>query len=137
MGRRRRHDVVARIGRLTHHPLVRYVAIGGLSFVVDAGLLWLATSVLGWPVWAGATLGYWTGVVVNFTLNRLLLGRREANLLRQTVRYGILLGANYVVTLTLLHLASTWGIPVVVAKSGIVAASTCWNYLLYRAWVFA
>lgn len=124
--------------RLSSHPLVKYVVIGGLCFVIDAGLLWACTGLLGWPVWVGATIGYWVGLLVNFTLNRTVMSTpRSGNLVRQTTRYGILLGVNYVITLVFLHLAATWGLPVVVAKTIIVAASTCWNYLLYRRWVFA
>ena len=123
--------------RLAKHPLVKYVFIGGLCFVIDAGLLWLCTSVLGWPVWLGATAGYWIGLLVNFTLNRLVMGRTTSNLMRQTTRYGTLLGVNFLITLGFLHLAASWGLAVVVAKTIIVAASTCWNYVLYRYWVFA
>lgn len=123
--------------RLARHPLVKYVVIGGLCFVIDAGLLWFCTSVLGWKVWIGATIGYWVGLLVNFTLNRTTMSQASGRLLRQTSRYAVLLGANYVITLAFLHLAGTWGLPVVAAKTIIVAASTCWNYILYRTWVFA
>ena len=122
--------------RLANHPLVKYVLIGGLCFVIDAGLLWFCTSVLGWEIWLGATVGYWTGLLVNFSLNRLVMGRASSNLVRQSMRYGVLLGANFFITLGFLHLAAAWGLDIVVAKTIIVAASTCWNYLLYRRWVF-
>jgi putative flippase GtrA len=122
--------------RLARHPLVKYISIGGLCFVIDAGLLWFCTGVLGWDVWLGATIGYWTGVLVNFTLNRTVMAREGGNLLRQTTRYGILLGFNYLVTLAFLHLTAMLGMPVVAGKTVIVAASTCWNYLLYRFWIF-
>lgn len=119
------------------HPLVKYLMIGGLCFVIDAGLLWFTTSVLDWKVWLGATVGYWTGVLVNFTLNRSIMGRQSSSLLGQTARYGTLLAFNYALTLLLIQVLVVWGTPVVVAKTAIVAASTCWNYLLYKHWVFA
>ncbi|MET4223498.1 GtrA family protein [Oerskovia enterophila] len=125
------------VRRLVQHPLVKYLVVGGLSFLVDAGLLWLCTSLLGWAVWLGATIGFWTGVLVNFTLNRIVMNRDKSSLLTQTSRYGVLLAFNYVVTLGILHLTTSWGVPVVVAKTAIVAGSTCWNYVLYRLWVFA
>ena len=122
--------------RLARHPLVKYLVIGGLSFIIDAGILWFCTSVVGWDLWVGATIGYWVGLLVNFMLNRLLMGRPSSSLVRQTIRYGILLGINFLVTLGFLHLAGDWGLAIIVAKTIIVAASTCWNYLLYRFWVF-
>lgn len=119
------------------HPLVKYLVVGGLSFVVDAGLLWFCTSILGWAVWLGATIGFWTGVLVNFTLNRIVMNRDKGKLLTQTSRYSALLAVNYLITLGILHLTTAWGLPIVVVKTAIVAGSTCWNYVLYRLWVFA
>jgi putative flippase GtrA len=127
----------ARAIRLARHPLVKYLVVGGLSFVVDAGLLWLCTSALGWPVWLGASVGFWAGVLVNFSLNRLVMNRDKSKLLTQTSRYGVLLLVNYLATLGVLHLRTSWGVPIVVAKTAVVTASTCWNYVLYRLWVFA
>ncbi|MFF3063315.1 GtrA family protein [Oerskovia sp. NPDC057915] len=127
----------ALIPRIVRHPLAKYLIVGGLSFVVDAGLLWVCTSVLGWAVWLGASIGFWAGVLVNFSLNRIVMNRDKSSLLTQTSRYGVLLAFNYVATLGILHLTTSWGVPIVVAKTAIVAASTCWNYVLYRLWVFA
>ncbi|WP_163275292.1 GtrA family protein [Cellulomonas iranensis] len=116
--------------------LVLYVLVGGLSYVVDAGLLVLVTGPLGGPVWLGTTVGFWTSVVVNFLLNRAVFSQGDASSVSHGVRYGVLLGVNYLVTLLIVHVGTTWGLPPVVPKTVAVALTTCWNFVLYRVWVF-
>lgn len=125
------------VGRLTSSPLVRYLAIGGTSFVVDAGLLVLLHDVLGAPVWLAGTVGYWVGVVVNFTLNRWSMGGRQGSVRAQGIRYGVLLAANYLVTMGMLQAGAALGAPAIAAKTVAVLICTAANYVLYRRWVFA
>jgi len=115
---------------------VAYLLIGGLSYVIDAGLLYVLSRA-GVPVWAAATVGYWTSVVVNFLLNRTQFsdpGTGAAH--RHAVRYGALLLANFLVTLVVLEAGTRLGLPVLVSKTFAVVLTTCWNFVLYRVWVF-
>lgn len=114
----------------------RYLMIGGLSYVVDVGLLFLLAEVLGAPVWVAGSVSYWTGVLINFSLNRRTMssgGRVHA----QAVRYGVLLCVNFLVTLGALQLGERLSVPVVVAKTVAVVVLTGANFGLYRRWVFA
>ena len=69
------------------HALLTYLVIGGLSFVVDLGLLLLLSGPGGLPVWLAATVGYWTSVLVNFGLNRRSMGGGSGRLRVQSMRY--------------------------------------------------
>ena len=119
-----------------YSPLVRYLGIGVLSYVVDAGLLVLVTGPLRGPVWLGATVGFWTSVVLNFALNRLVFSDRDGTVVAHSVRYGVLLGVNYLVTLGIVDLGVAKGFTPIVPKTVAVALTTSWNFLLYRKWVF-
>lgn len=115
-----------------------YLLIGGVSVAVDLGLLLLLAEVLDVPLPLATASAFLASVGVNFGLNRLLAGGTGAGLLRrQLVRYALLLAANLVLTVAVVSGADAAGIPYVAAKVAVVLASTCWNYLLYRAWVFA
>jgi len=48
---------------------LRYLAVGGISFVVDASVLGIATRVFGLHYLYGNALGFLTGVCVNYTLS--------------------------------------------------------------------
>ena len=114
----------------------RYLLIGGLSYLVDVGLLVLLADVLGAPVWVAGTLSFWIGVLVNFSLNRRTMSS-GGRVHTQAVRYGVLLCVNYLVTLGALQLGERLTVPVVVAKTVAVVVLTGANFGLYRRWVFA
>nr|WP_297424221.1 GtrA family protein [uncultured Actinotalea sp.] len=125
-----------RLLALARRPLVVYLAIGGLSYVVDAGLLYLLVTA-GAPLWAAASVGYWTSVVLNFALNRSVFRADSATRWhRQAVRYGVLLVVNFAATLMILQLGEAAGVPVLVSKTAAVVLTAAWNFVLYRVWVF-
>lgn len=115
-----------------------YLLVGGLTVVVDVGLLALLHESFGVPLGVATTVAYSTAVVVNFLLNRTAMSSRESRgLTRHALRYGSLVLANYVITLAVVttagQLSAEWYL---VAKLAVVAGSTSWNFLLYRHWVF-
>lgn len=103
---------------------------------VDVGLLVLLAEVVGLPLPVATATAFLASVGVNFGLNRLLAGGTGL-LGRQVQRYALLLAANLVLTVLVVSGAEALGLPYVLAKGAVVAASTLWNYLLYRRWVFA
>lgn len=117
--------------------LFYYLVVGGLTVVVDIGLLALLREVFGLPLGVATTVAYCTAVLVNFLLNRTLMSSPGSRgLTRHAFRYGGLVVANYVITLavvTTVGHVSDWYL---VAKAAVVAGSTTWNFLLYRYWVF-
>ena len=103
---------------------------------VDLGLLVLLVEGIDLPLAPATAAAFLTSVAVNFGLNRALTG--GGGLLgRQVVRYGMLLLANLLLTVVVVTGAERAGVPYVVAKGAVVLASTLWNYVLYRRWVFA
>lgn len=89
------------------------------------------------PLAAATAAAFLTSVAVNFGLNRALAGGGGGLLGRQALRYGLLLAANLLLTVLVVTGAERAGIPYVLAKGVVVLASTLWNYVLYRRWVFA
>jgi putative flippase GtrA len=115
-----------------------YLAVGGLTVVVDVGLLALLHESYGVPLGAATTVAFCTAVVVNFLLNRTAMSSRGSQGLTQhALRYSSLVVTNYVITLlvvtTVGHVSARWYL---VAKLAVVAGATSWNFLLYRYWVF-
>ncbi|MFI2753067.1 GtrA family protein [Cellulomonas sp. P22] len=114
-----------------------FLVVGVVSFGVDAGLLVLLAGPVGIPPWLAATISFWLSVLANFSLNRVLFGTRDADkLLSHSFRYGVLLGANYCVTLAGIEVAQAVGLGLFIAKTATTAVTSIWNYFLYRHWVF-
>ncbi|SDT34430.1 Putative flippase GtrA (transmembrane translocase of bactoprenol-linked glucose) [Friedmanniella luteola] len=120
-----------------HRQLFSYLVVGGLTVVVDIGLLALLHESLGVPLGVATTVAFCTAVVVNFVLNRTVMSSGGSRGWTQhAVRYGSLVLANYVITLAVVTSAGHVGDRYLVAKAAVVAVSTLWNFLLYRHWVF-
>ena len=118
--------------------LFSYLIIGGITVVVDIGLLALLHELYGVRLGVATTVAYCVAVTVNFVLNRTAMSSRGSRGLKQhALRYGALVVANFVITLVVVttagHLSDGWYL---VAKLAVVACSTSWNFLLYRHWVF-
>jgi putative flippase GtrA len=114
-----------------------YLVVGGLTVVVDIGLLALLHESFGVPLGVATTVAFGTAVVVNFLLNRTAMSSwGSRGLTQHALRYGALVVANYVITLAVVTTAGHVGDRYLVAKVVVVAVSTSWNFLLYRHWVF-
>ena len=114
-----------------------YLVVGGLTVVVDIGLLALLHESHGVPLGLATTVAFCTAVVVNFLLNRTAMSSwGSRGLTQHALRYGSLVVANYVITLAVVTTAGHVGDRYLVAKVAVVAGSTTWNFLLYRHWVF-
>lgn len=119
------------------HGALAYLAIGLLSVGVDVGLLVLLREVVGVPLAVATAVAFGTSVLVNFALNRSVFATSTSAAVGvHALRYGGLVVANWAVTVLVVALAPSVGVPYLLAKLGVVAASTVWNYALYRSWVF-
>ena len=113
-----------------------YLVVGGLSYLLDVGLLVGSREWLDAPLWLATTIGFWTSVLFNFFASRWVFAT-EGSLHGHALRYCLLLGFNYVLTLGIVQLGVTLGGSAVVAKTLAVALIACSNFVLYRRWVFA
>jgi len=118
--------------------LFRYLVIGGLSLVIDVGLLYVLHSIVGVQLGIATAVAFLVSLVFNFVCNRTAMAVSETEqLTRHAFRYGLLVVANLGIAVAVVTGAEHIGVPYVLGKLAVVAASTCWNFVLYRRWVFA
>ena len=122
--------------RLSRSSLVRYVLVGGLSFIVDLGLVWLLHVAAGWPLWIATGCAFVSSFIVNYTLQRLFSFSSRAPHGGALARYSILVATNTVLTVAIVTLLDTtivgWGWGKVIAT----ILTTVGNYFAYRQWIF-
>jgi putative flippase GtrA len=127
----------AGIRKLARHSAVRYLAAGGLSFLVDFGVLSLLHEVLNWPVWLASGTSFLISFVFTYTIQRAFSFGSSAPHGRALVRYTILVAFNTLATMVIVTLINqspfSWATGKVVAT----VVTTIWNYFAYRYWVFA
>ncbi len=120
----------------TTRSLPRYLITGVLSFGVDAGTLFLAHGVLGLWLPLATTLAYAVAFAVNFSLNRVWAFASTAAVPGQVVRYGVLTGVNYLITLGMVTGLAVGGMHYLLAKAISAMVIAVINYVAYRTWVF-
>jgi putative flippase GtrA len=117
---------------------IRYVCTGVSSFVLDIVLLIVAKEYLGFsPVVAII----WTQVLVmcyNFTLNnKWSFQRQKKSYSTEVSKYLCLAVCNYVVGIGCMYIGHhIFGIDYRIVRIATVGLIACWNFFLYKYWVF-
>ncbi|WP_329110112.1 GtrA family protein [Micromonospora sp. NBC_01699] len=124
------------VRRLLRTGFVRYLVVGGGSAALDTGLLWLLHGAF--EVWLplATFVGVVTSTGLNFLLNRSWVFASTGGAGGQLVRYLILVGVNWVLTVLMVSALAGLGLNYLVAKCLALVVLTTLNFLLYRAWVF-
>lgn len=127
--------------KLTHylyrHHFVRYLLVGGTTFVIDFGILFILHGHLKLNLAASTSVAYWISIAYNFVLNRYWTfdAREKDSLARHISTYFLLLIGNYLFTVTLVSVAGTH-ISYVIAKALAVGLSMIWTYPVYKKYIF-
>jgi putative flippase GtrA len=135
-GRRLASGKAATLTRATRSSALRFLLVGGLSFLTDAGALYLLHGVLGVWLPAATASAFASAFVVNFGLNRLWAFRAGGPVHRQLRRYLSLVLANLLLTVVLVPGLTWLGLPYLVAKTCTTVALAVANYLVSRRWIF-
>ena len=120
----------------TSRSLPRFLIIGVLSFIVDAGTLFVTHGLLTMWLPLATTLAYALSFVVNFGLNRRWAFGSTGALTGQVPRYIALVAVNFVITLVMVNGIAALGVSYLLAKVLATAVIAGINYLAYRNWIF-
>jgi putative flippase GtrA len=119
-------------------PALRFLLVGMASAGTDVALLAALHGLAGMPLLAATTLAFWASLAVNFALNRGWVFPGGSGSVRgQAARYLFLVGVNYLATLALVGGLAAAGVPYMLAKVVALVSIACWNFVLYRRWIFA
>ena len=116
---------------------IRYLVAGGLSFLVDIGLLALFHEVFAWPTWLAAGTAFVLSFAFTYTIQRYFTFESSAPHGRTLLKYTVLVIFNTLATAVIVALIDMTPAGWAVGKVAATAATTIWNYFAYRYWVFA
>jgi putative flippase GtrA len=131
----------ARIKALTlflyRHHFVRYLLVGGTTFVLDFGILYTLHGVMKLNLAASTSVAYWISISYNFVLNRYWTfdSREKESLARHIGTYGSLLLVNYLFTVTFVSIVGAH-ISYIIAKLISLAITMTWTYPVYKRYIF-
>jgi putative flippase GtrA len=123
---------------LKESSLFRYVFVGGLTYLIDIGVLIGLYAGLHTSRALAASASFWTGLLFSFLLQKLVAFQdyqKEVKAIsRQALSYGVLIAINYVLTVLIVDLFP--GRDIVYSRTLAVAITTLWNYVLYKKLIF-
>jgi len=119
------------------HQFARYFVIGLGAVVLDVGSLYLLKQYLHLrPVVAVIINGIFLINYV-FFLNKYWAFKSTGVTHKQIVRFFILAGVNYVISITWMYIFNhKLGFNYLLVRVANIALSVAWNFLLYKYWVY-
>jgi len=122
------------ISRADVRQFATFLAVGVASAVVDGGTF-LALHHFGLVAWLANTIGYALSVGLNYQGNRRIVFKAGA-IPGALLRYGLLLGFNWLVSTGLVQLGLQAGLAPWLAKGLSMAVVASVNFVALRQWVF-
>ncbi|HKX23883.1 MAG TPA: GtrA family protein [Candidatus Saccharimonadales bacterium] len=131
------------IGRLkrivTDKSVLKFLVVGVVSFAIDYGLLLILHDVFGAQLNVATTIAYLTGLMVNFTLNKVWTfsapkGAKQSA--KQALQYGILVVFNLLATNIIVSAAEASNVGPEFSKPIATAAIMVLNYVVYQRIIF-
>lgn len=118
--------------------LVKYLISGISAVAIDGGVYFVCTRALHLNEYASNLLSVMAGGLVSFTINKFWSFQRRGNTLRQSRRFIALFVFNYFFQQWGFYVALNWLHAYdLLAKFVLIAIMVCWNFLLYKYWVYA
>lgn len=116
--------------------LVKFLVVGGASFAIDLGLLALLHEVGGVDLWVATPIAFLASLVFNFLVQRKFTFRSSGRADVSLLKYGVLVVFNVIATDVVVNVVDGAGYPYALGKVIATVATTIWNFLLYKHWIF-
>jgi len=127
----RRHSKV-----VLSNELARFIIVGGVSFVIDLGLLMLLHEVFLVDLLVATPVAFLTSLAFNYALQRVFTFRAENGKSVSFIKYCLLVAFNTVAVDLIVNFADWLGAGYQVGKVVATILTTAWNFLLYKHWIF-
>lgn len=109
----------------------RYIFVGGISFVVDAGVLFIVKN-LGLNYLLAAAIGFAVGLAMNFSLSKKFIFTKKSNVKDSKAEFLVyaLIGiGGLIITEILMYvLTDKLGLYFMISKIFVTAVTLVWNY---------
>lgn len=116
---------------------IKYFIVGFSGLFLDIGSLILFKEVLGISPVLAVVINQIFLLTYNFSLNKYWSFRNKEMPQKQIVRYGILAGANYLVSVSAMYIFNhRFGFDYRIVRVGTIILMVSWNFFLYKYWVY-
>ena len=115
---------------------LRYLLVGGGTALLELVLFQLFLFLLMGNVAVANVAAVVVSTICNFALNRSFTFESAANPRKSFIRYCMLFAANLTFSTLTIRWLMSLGVPSAVAKLATQCCTTCWNFVLYKKFVF-
>ncbi len=116
----------------------KFFFVGISGFTLDLLLLIFFKEILHWNPVLGVVIDQIFVMIYNFTMNKYWSFGSHDMPHRQLMRYLIVAGANYIFGVVVMYIFShIFGFDYRLVRIGTVALMMCWNFFLYKYWIYA
>jgi putative flippase GtrA len=116
--------------------VVKFFLVGVASFVIDLGLLAILHEGFGVDLWIATPIAFLTSLVFNFFVQRTFTFQSDTRAHVSFLKYGALVVFNVIATDVIVNVIAASGLSYAVGKVVATVATTGWNFLLYKHWIF-
>ena len=116
--------------------LIKYLLVGGVTALLEFTAFLFLRRILYISVPMANIIAMATATCVNYLLNRNWSFQSSSKISRSLSLYIMLIGFNLFFTTFMITLMVSWGVADWLAKFIMMAASTTWNFMLYRTVIF-
>lgn len=131
--------MIDNVKKLLDLPVSRYILVGGLSYVIEIGFIYLLV-MSGVDRILAVAIGFWIGFFLAFCLQKIIAFRNKTSeakqVVKQSVLYAVLVLFNYGFTLVFVALLSPL-INIYIARTIALGITTCWNFIIYKRFIFS
>jgi putative flippase GtrA len=129
---------INKILRLVEKPVVRYIIIGGLTYLLEIAFIFLLIS-SGTQEITAVAIGFWFGLTSSFILQKIFAFKNTTkkinHVARQSLLYVLLIIINYTFTLVCVKIMSPL-IGLLFSRTLALVITTGWNYTVYSKVIF-
>jgi putative flippase GtrA len=125
-----------RLRRWLPRELVGFAVLGGFTFLIDLALLACLRTWTRLPLPVAVSLSYVVAFGLNFVLNRTVNFRSHAPVGRQALRYALVVGCDYGLTVGVTTGLAALGMDFRLARLLAAASVATFTYTASRWWVF-
>ena len=127
-----------RLAELRQRPGLRYVVVGGSTYVLELIAIVVAQR-LGASAVVAVAVSFWLGLLVSFTLQKLVTFEDKRThhrvVVPQITAFALLVSFNFAFTILVTKLLEHV-LPVVAIRTLAIGTTTMWNYYLYKTRIF-
>lgn len=130
-------SLVRRVQRLVHNGyVVKFFVVGVASFIIDLGLLAILHEGFDVDLWIATPIAFLTSLVFNFFVQRTFTFQSDTRAHVSFLKYGALVAFNVIATDVIVNVIAGTGLSYAIGKVIATVATTGWNFLLYKHWIF-